>query len=176
MALLKKRSTLHTKAILDAVIDDESDDEDDEEKPDAQTSRRRMTVDGAEANVILGKGGDEEEDGGKPDYSAYWRDPVVEVGWLHDMQERIDEGNIAIGGVPRPGRLAPASKRATSTGALVEIDCPHRIAMRSVRKNECDLEHTHTETIDAYCLIHAVMAWGAQVPVAGQGPLFGADA
>jgi hypothetical protein len=43
-------------------------------------------------------------------------------------------------------------------------------------RTERDLEHTHTETIDAYCLIHALMAWGAQVPVAGQGPLFGVDA
>lgn len=113
----------------------------------------------------------------KVDYSHLWRDPVVDVGMVIDLQQRIDDGELTMGGIAAgKACIGKASFVDQSDGSTVEVGCPHKCFARTVRKNECSLEHTHSETLEQVCLFHAITAWGGEIPPAGNGPLFGAGA
>jgi hypothetical protein len=111
----------------------------------------------------------------KPDYSRFWKDPESVGVDVIELQRRIDGGTILVGGVPASKACAGKQTREID-GTPTEIDCPHKIAFRTIRRNVCNLEHRHTETLEALCVIHTIVHLGGDQPVAGPGPLFGADA
>lgn len=152
-------------------------DENDALDDDALEEREQAeTVDGVAAKIKHGtapKGPKIE----KVDYSHLWRDPLVSHTDIISLQRKIDDGEFTIGGIAA-GKACIGKTTAVdpSDGATVEVGCPHKCFARKVRKNECDLEHTHSETLEQVCLIHAISSWGGDVPPAGNGPLFGPNA
>ena len=95
-----------------------------------------------------------------------WQDPQVEPAWVYVAQQEIDDGKIIIGGLT-------AGKKCIGKHMVDghELPCPHLTVMRSVEKNECDLQHKHTETIMQLCLLHWIRLLAAELPPAGLGPL-----
>lgn len=133
------------------------------------------TVDGQQATIKHGRGpkGPKIE---KVDYSHLWSDPNVDADMVYDLQEKIDDGTLMIGGIAAgKACIGKATFKDPTDGSNVEVACPHKCFARTVRANECSLEHTHTETLEQVCLIHAITAWGAEIPPAGHGPLFPPD-
>lgn len=108
-----------------------------------------------------------------PDYSSLWRDPEVDLDWVFELQAKIDSGEIVMGGIEAGKPCAGKITVQPQDEPAVEIACPHKPAMRTIQKNECSLEHTHTKTVDQECAIHFIIAHGGNKPVAGPGPLFG---
>lgn len=109
----------------------------------------------------------------KVDYSHLWRDPEIELEDVFALQDRIDDGTLTIGGIAAgKACIGKATFADPTDGSRVEVACPHKCFARTVRKNECDLEHTHQETLEQVCLIHGIVTWGGGVPAAGLGPLF----
>lgn len=103
-----------------------------------------------------------------------WKDPTLKVAWVFAMQKQLDEDAVTLGGIAAgKACIGKSTFRDPEDGAMVEVDCPHRPMLRTVRKNECDLKHTHTETLAQACLIHSILGIGSGQPVAGLGPLFG---
>lgn len=140
-------------------------------EPPKPARKRRGEVDGALANIVHNPPA---RDDAKIDYSAYWQDPEIVSAEVVELQRRIDEGEITVGGVPA-SKACTGKQTRDIDGGTVEIDCPHKVAFRTVLKNTCNLEHVHTETLEALCLIHTITHLGGDRPVAGAGPLFGED-
>jgi hypothetical protein len=120
-----------------------------------------IEVDGARAKLRTGPAREAIPD--KPP----WADPVVLPEYIYAAQQAIDDSAHMLGGMSA-GKKCPG-KRVISG---IEIECPHITAVRTVRTNTCDLEHKHTETLMQVCLVHAILLFGAGIPVAGSGPLF----
>lgn len=157
----------------DETLDDETLDEG--EIGDDERIARDVEVDAQRARFRAGSSAQPEEPALGADVLAMlWTDPVVHAEWVTLLQEKIDAGGITIGGAAA-GKACRAKKTVDYKGSAVEIACPHKPIIRSVETHECNLEHKHTETLDQVCLIHAVVAWGGERPLAGAGPLFGAD-
>lgn len=112
----------------------------------------------------------------KQDFTHLWRDPPVDLDWIFDLQNKIDDGNITVGGIAAGKACIGKMSAKAEDGSTVEVSCPHRTFVRSVRSNTCDLEHTHTETLEQICLLHAITSWGGGIAPAGNGPLFGGAA
>lgn len=134
-----------------------------------------QTVDGQPARISHDKPKGQKIE--KVDYSHLWRDPVILVGDVTELQRKIDDGEITLGGIAAgKACIGKATFTDQTDGSSVEVACPHKCFARTVRANECSLEHTHTETLEQVCLIHAVFSWGGEMPAAGKGPLFGEGA
>jgi hypothetical protein len=142
---------------------------------DDALSEREDTVDGTSAKIKHDKPKGQKIE--KVDYSHLWRNPNLDIDMVLDLQQRIDDGELTMGGIAAgKACIGKGSFTDPNDGSTVEVGCPHKCFARTVRKNECSLEHTHSETLEQVCLIHAITAWGAEIPPAGNGPLFGADA
>ena len=140
-----------------------------EPEPPKTTRKRRGEVDGQLAVIQQNPPARDDE---KIDYSSYWKDPEIVSAEVIELQRRIDEGEITVGGVPA-SKACTGKQTRDIDGGTVEIDCIHRVAFRTARTNTCNLEHKHTETLEALCLIHTITHLGGDRPVAGAGPLFG---
>lgn len=156
--------TGHTGCATDDLADDEA------------LHEREDTVDGEKARIDHNAAGSGQKVGEKVDYSHLWGDPFIDMDWVFALQARIDDGTLTIGGIAAgKACIGKATFTDPKDGSPVEVGCPHRCFARTVRSNECSLEHTHTETLEQVCLIHGIVSWGGLVPAAGNGPLFGAS-
>jgi hypothetical protein len=133
------------------------------------TRKRRGEVDGREANIHHDPPAEEAPPA--RDYSALWRDPHVDVAWVFALQAKIDAAEIEIGGISA-GKACIGKMTADDDGSPVEVDCTHATVLRHIRKNTCNLDHQHSETLAQVCLIHAITSWGGGIAPAGNGPLF----
>lgn len=133
------------------------------------------TVDGHDAHIHHGPDPAQpppQEKKGKQDLSHLWKEPKLKTDWVFVMQAKIDKGEVVLGGIAA-GKACIGKITVEHEGAMLEVGCPHKSAVRSIRKNECSLEKKHTETLAQVCFVHAVIGLGSGEAVAGLGPLFG---
>jgi hypothetical protein len=140
-----------------------ADDEDDE---------REIEVDGQPARLRRSRPAAAAEDQRSADAAALWRNPDLDSTWVAALQQRVNAEDLKIGGLPA-GKACGGKQVVEIGGYPSEISCPNKVMLRTVRTNQCDLEHAHTETLEALCLVCAIASWGGGKSVAGPGPLFG---
>jgi hypothetical protein len=144
---------------------------------DDALNEREDTVDGSKATINHSRGNKGPKAGEKVDYSHLWRDPEIDSEMVYALQAKINDGTLTIGGIAAgKACVGKATFRDPSDGSNVEVVCPNKCFARTVRKNECDLEHTHSETLEQVCLLHSITSWGAGRPLMDAGPLFGESA
>lgn len=142
---------------------------------DDALDEREDTVDGTAAKIKHG-GSKGPKVGEKIDYSHLWRDPMIDSEMVYALQAKINDGTLTLGGIAAGKACIGTMSVDPGDGSAVEVGCPNKCFARTVRKNECDLEHVHSETLEQVCLLHSITSWGAGRPLMGAGPLFGADA